>query len=543
MSLKNSLKEYGRKGLDYLVRDAYRTVDDAKNAGKYAIHKVLPVALAGAMLATSMGCPWQKSKDNDTSSGSSGTPSYNYVVQAKDFDGNPIQGAQVSLYDSSVYNVDDGTGDMDLPPKTSGYYTTNANGEANLTLDDREHHIVVKANGVQTERAFNANVSGSSNITIECCPGNDDGNFNSEGHILHQESYTFTNNKYTVGDKVKFYVWGDNKTGLEQKVSFNVLDMTEGGNPKTAPVVYRGDPENVNEGLNVPSGQKAHKVFEWTIPADLKDNLGKYSIYVTWSGYDGYPVDGIPDSWHNIGIFRVIEDKTAPTLNLIPDQTQYFTDENVQLWASVNDTPEAGTVRAGHVDISAASLDNVLIDMQNGSGFHAFSGAPISLPAYGAVTQGTFSDIGKNSKYYVIQGKVQDLSGNEAITSTPQIAIHINKEEAGKIADKIYDDFGIGPTTWWWPPDWKENWTLPYARGPPNSVFCNRVNYGIGSGKTGHNYNREGGLSNDDAVLLEGDLATPMDGDCVKPIERSTKNVFIDILTLYLQALDVAGKF
>ena len=72
-----NLPERARATLEYLVKDFYRTGDDAKKIiGKIAGKRVplYPLyLLAGAfILGTILGCPWQKKHhDHDTTSGSS----------------------------------------------------------------------------------------------------------------------------------------------------------------------------------------------------------------------------------------------------------------------------------------------------------------------------------------------------------------------------------------------------------------------------------------------------------------------------------------
>ncbi|MEM7815478.1 MAG: hypothetical protein QXF55_04025 [Candidatus Aenigmatarchaeota archaeon] len=150
--------------------------------------------------------------------------------------------------------------------------------------------------------------------------------------------------------------------------------------------------------------------------------------------------------------------------------------------------------------------------------------------------------VGKNAKTYTIRIWKTDMSGNKAHKDV-QVTVHLTKAEADALADISYDSFGIGPTTTPIPGDYKADWIMPYARGPPNNILCNRANIGTSAGHVGHTYNNQS-LSESDKAILESDWQNnPMGGDCVNPIERATKTDFLTELTNYLQFLKNAGKF
>ena len=569
-----NFKDGKKATLDYLVKDFYETIDhakngfcktldDAKNIKNYFTNHAAKIALytvLGALtLNAATGCIWNK-KDNSGSS----TPVVNYVIQAKDFAGNPVQGAQLSLYDASVYNTDDGTGDLDaLVAKASGYYTSDANGEFKLNLSDGKYHAVIKSTGNETEKEFNLIVPGpppnSPNKTVEVLSGND-GNFNAEGHIKYKENYADNNNnpdnppnRYTVGDKVKFQVFGNNKSELEQIISFCVLDHTTTGNPNEAPVVYRGSFAVESERLAVPAGEKTYKVFEWTIPANLKDKIGKYAIHVTWTGYDEEP-DGTPDPWHKIGNLFLVDDNTP----LVVDAGAggpFFTNEDVTAWVTISDPAESGSVRAQEVDIASGSGGTYYIDRDRevdtpydpnipGSGdgdpandFDITSSSfPAVIPAYGEVLAPA-GDIGKNATRKKIRVWAVDIAGNRSY-SDGEFDLHITKPEADLLADPIYDNFKIGAIDDYFNyfTDFNKTTTVTAI---PFDVLCNKFN---NSYKVGHNYKRQGGLTDEQKAMLEVVINDNSGPEFIKAIERDTKVNFITALTNYLQLLKDRGR-
>ena len=58
--------------------------NNSKGQRRNGLSKLVNIVLAGSMLFTGIGCPWNKSKDRDTNSGSSGTPALILSQEGKD---------------------------------------------------------------------------------------------------------------------------------------------------------------------------------------------------------------------------------------------------------------------------------------------------------------------------------------------------------------------------------------------------------------------------------------------------------------------------
>jgi hypothetical protein len=154
-----------RKTLDYLVRDYQNTVSDVENVGKYALRKALPVVLAVAMPFVSIGCPWQKDKDNDTSSGSSGTPvcasTLEYLTDADFDDGiNPNYGKDTtSIVSKRIYTNSKGRAPASIN-------TTFKNGNGCLSYYDMFRDTSVITETLKDEDFTNGELYTTANINL-----------------------------------------------------------------------------------------------------------------------------------------------------------------------------------------------------------------------------------------------------------------------------------------------------------------------------------------------------------------------------------------
>lgn len=501
-----------------------------------------------------------------------------YTLHVLDDSGTPKAGVPISLYPKGVYDPVTGTGDFSILQQKSqpdGY--TDADGEARFNITAQTHFVVgnppiesaalfskasqtdsgtitqclfnrfpnliVGEQGAQSETVYNMSATGG-NAGILC-------HFNAEGHILHQENPNQGGNKYCVGDIIPFYVFGDNSIGSTQTTSFAVLDLRANGNPNTAPVIYRGSFANPNEYLTVPNNTTKHKVFSWPVPVDLNGKEGKYAIYITWPGYDTNS-DGTPEPWKNVGIFFLKRDTTPLDIQSVITSPR-FTNEDADAWVVVTDTPEAGTVRASYsMEIQSGSGKEYWISSVNadpdGDGIPdtglmvKSTDFPGKIPAPGeVVVPGDATQTGKNAVVKTFEIWAKDIAGNWSKSSSNpssenSVEYHLIKAEADELANPIYDTFKIGavddPLNFF--SDFNK---LQSAATVPHWVLCNKHN---DSYEVGHNYNRQGGLTEDQATddnaVIAGNRGPPF----AKPIARCTKTDFNGQLNSYM--LDLKGK-
>ncbi|MEM5814849.1 MAG: hypothetical protein QXD77_03465 [Candidatus Aenigmatarchaeota archaeon] len=523
---------------------AKKLINDLYSVGKKGL-------IAGALAAAAAGGCGKHSEG----------PVPNYWMQVYDEAGNPAAGVPVSVYPAETYDPLTGAGDYAaLQPKAQPDAYSDANGRVGLVLPyGAKSHIVI---GTACEREFNRqpntpiDPNGNDEDVYPFCPADP---FNAEGHIKYQEN---GNNKYTAGDIVTFYMFGVNNGSNDETVSYAVVDLRNGGNPRSAPVVYRGDFSNPDERLTVPAGLKEHKVMHYPIPL-LPE--GKYAIFVTWPGFD-WNNDGTPDPWHRIGNFFVVPDTTPPVVYGI-DSVETFTNEGAEIYYSTHDPAQPGTVRILAYDISSLSdNDEVVVDTDisydsDGDGDPTNDAdliwtQPSLLPPYGEVlplaehlrphprgppnpdyaTADVLAYVGKNAKTYTIRIWKTDMSGNKAHKDV-QVTVHLTKAEADALADPIYDQFKIGAT---YDAEYFTDFnSWQSAAAVPHFVRCNKHN---DSYTVGHNYNRQGGLTEEQAADDEAVIAQIRGPPFAKPILRSTKSDFVTTLTNYLQWLKDNGR-
>lgn len=193
----------------------------------------------------------------------------NYKLKVLDESGAPVANAPISLYPVADFEPFAGGGDVPsgdyetLQPKAQPDGRTNAAGEVEVVLSGPTDIVV----GTGTERLFNRKPDGEVSATGVEDVYNVSGpsSFNAEGDIKHQGDQSLHGNKYCVGDRIKFMMFGVNHDSYDQTISYCVLDMTGGGSPHDAPIVYSGSFSNPSESLTIAAGDKSYKVFEWEI--------------------------------------------------------------------------------------------------------------------------------------------------------------------------------------------------------------------------------------------------------------------------------------
>jgi len=492
--------------------------------------------LAGAIgLSGLVGCH----DDDDKST------TKNYWVQVLDSAGNPAQGAELSLYDASVYDIDTDGGDATaLTAKAAPDRKTDADGNAYFQFPDgKQHIVVVKYGGHLTQKLFKLNnlqTANSPNFIVSQSPGND-GNVEFFGHIKHDQSFPQGGNKFVIGEYLPFVIKGVNNSAIPADASFKVYRDLPG---PADPLVYAGTIgaplETITADAQGGPNDKPHKTLQWLIDnASISTwGFGKYKIDTYWNE------SGVENS-HLLGIFFVEQDTTPPTVNSALNYDR-FTNQTLDVSYTKQDTPQPGTVRAATLDIQSvdssgtiyADLDTAVDSSGDGNPANdidvILAGSPGTLPARGEVLAPA-ADVGKNAKSYTIRLWTMDSSGNIGSIDIGDLNF-LTKAEADTLAGPIYDLYKIGPS---WDINYFTDLSVTTTKtATVFSVLCNKVNTTY---QVGHNYNGQGGLTPSQASELEAVISALTGPEFIKPISKDTKAGYTTTLTNYLQNLKDNG--
>jgi len=348
--------------------------------------------------------------------------------------GLPLADINISVYNASVYDVFNDTGDYSaLQPKEIPDTITDKYGNyliAGPLASWAQAHLVLQGSD---EKDFNIYIEKGKKKRHDCYLDEDrpETKFNAEGHILYSGKYEHSNN-YTCGDNVKFVMFGVNSGDTNETITFNVQDHTSIGGP-TAPIVYNGSISNPSESLTVPAGEKVHKTFEFTIPCSY--STGRYDIHVVWNN----------DTWHKIGNFFVVEDTTPPYINSYPAVTSGYRTEPIPINFTAHDPAQEGTVRA-YEEMSISSASNYLTvqidkDITTDSDNDNITDNDADYIAEaGSLT--TVNLTYNESGHYTARFIVTDSSGNTAYDET-NVTVYITEADADVIGDAIYSSKGF----------------------------------------------------------------------------------------------------
>jgi len=364
-----------------------------------------------------------------------GCANLNGIVSDAD-NGLPIEGANISFYSQSTYDVYADTGDYSLlVPKATPDVVTDSNGAYNVSILEGDYHMVIQSSD---EKDFNVKANKSNgdlkhDVEIDEDRAND--NFNAEGHILYSGESEYGNeNKYACGDVMKFMMFGINHGTEDETITFVVQDHSSIGGP-TAPVVYNGNISEADESLIIHAGLKEHKVFDFQIPCGF--NSGKHDIHVIWEG----------SKFHKIGNFFVVPDTTAPNIDGVLSVSG-FPNENIAVGYSAHDQAQSGTVRATEFSILGDTNETLTVIIDKN--IDEDGGDPDSITDNDAdytINGGGSNSINltyNESGDYVARFTVMDITGNEAEEPmNVSVRVFITEEEANSTAIPIYSEFGL----------------------------------------------------------------------------------------------------
>lgn len=338
----------------------------------------------------------------------------------------PIEGANISFYDKSVYDVYNETygNYLLLIPKIIPDAVTDVNGLYNVSILEGDYHMVIQSSD---EIDFNVKADkskGPLKHDIEIDEDRGDHNFNAEGHILYSGEYEHSDeNLYVCGDVMKFMMFGVNNGDDNETITFVVQDHTVSGNPQTSPIVYNGSINNSNESLTILARDKTHKIFDFEIPCSY--NTGRHDIHVIWDD----------EKFHKIGNFFIEADITNPMINLFENTEEGYVNESIAIGYKAWDVPQDGTIgalRLGILDNSSSDLLTITIDQD------------INVDADNdSIQAGDAYYITYNvSGSYTARFTVTDASNN-TVSEDIEIKIFITEEEANATAYGLYDLFGL----------------------------------------------------------------------------------------------------
>jgi hypothetical protein len=353
--------------------------------------------------------------------------------------GLPIEGANISFYSKSVYDVYYDSGDYSLlVPKETPDAVTDATGLYNVSILEGDYHIVIQSSN---EKDFNvkANKSQGSlkhDVEIDEDRGNHD--FNAEGHILYSGEYEYNDeNLYACGDVMKFMMFGVNNGIEDETITFVVQDHSSDGSPG-APIVYEGNLSNPDESLIVPAGTKTHKVFEFQIPCSY--NTGKHDIHVIWDN----------EKFHKIGNFFIMPDTTNPWINTALNVAG-LPNESITVGYASDDPAEPGSIRSRSLSITIPLADDSLtINIDEDITVDSDSdGAPDNDIDYTTIGgDGDYNLTYGASGSYTARFTVLDGSGNSDFEDV-SVIVYISEAEADAIAQVIYNEIlGMSMSSW-----------------------------------------------------------------------------------------------
>ncbi len=375
-----------------------------------------------------------------------------------DENGNPVPGANISFYDSSVYDPFNGTGNYeDLEPKTVPDAVTNLVGGFFMFIDDGVKHMVVQHSdekdfdirikkGKKGEYDDDCDSDGKENWEddddelcdkkshdVEMNENISKTNFNAEGHVLYSGKYEHSNN-YTCGDKLKFTMFGVNNGDTNETITFLIQDHTSIAGP-SAPIFYEGNISNPDESLTINAGEKKHKTFYYTLPCPM--TLGRYDVHVVWNG----------EKWHKIGNFFVINDTVPPAL-YSEHNLEMFSGGSDALSYSVNNIYEEGTVNHYEIlHISPYIVEGVIINVDKDITVDS-NGDSIADndPDYSFVDPWDFGELNisyNESGRYVARLFAMDASNNTA-EEFVNVSVYASEDEADVVATALWTLYGYG---------------------------------------------------------------------------------------------------
>jgi len=345
----------------------------------------------------------------------------------------------VSVYNASVYNVSDGSGNYSsLTPKEAPDTVTDKNGNymiAGPLASLAQAHLVFEGSD---EKDFNVYVEKgkSKKHDVELDEDRVKTNLNAEGHILYSGKYEH-NNSYTCGDKVKFTMFGVNNGNTSETITFAVQDHTLISGP-TAPIIYNGSISDPDESLTINAGNKTHGVFEYTLNCPIDE--GRYDIHVVWDN----------STWHKIGNFFVVNDTTAPEITNWDTEVTTYTNQTVEIGYIIKDIAEPGTVRVQEDSIQSDNnsitiyLDKNIYDDSDSDGIEyndpdVSSGGSCTGGDWITCINATYNQSG----HYTARIFAVDESGNtEPQEHYVNVSVYITEDEADVIGDALYNSYG-----------------------------------------------------------------------------------------------------
>jgi hypothetical protein len=270
--------------------------------------------------------------------------------------------------------------------------------------------------------------------------------YNVAGHIVYGGEFE-NENKYTCGEKVRFFMFGKNSGNQDLNITFYVESRVNGGKPDDAgtpctvggDILYCGDDQNPQETLYLPpDGQKYSKYFDFEIPCSYPE--GKYDIHIQHNPKWG--------NMHKIGNFFVIPDTTAPGILVAPSPLITYTNETATVYYDAQDIPQPGTVRISRITILFGSGLDVRVDKDITQDGPDQDLDPTNDNDYLLAQGGSFFNLTYNkSGHYTARFTAVDASNNTATFDLP-VHVYITEDEARKIYidminQKWNDTFGL----------------------------------------------------------------------------------------------------